>query len=848
MKDSTGQMIRAQVMALLFGMIGLTQLAPASTFGILEGVVRDKENDQPIPGATILLVQSQQGRITDIDGRFVIYNVPAGKYTVRIQLIGYRTVVYENVEITANLRTRLKVDMEQSAVELSEIIVRAERPLIQKDIIGTTHTVTAFEFKTLPITSPQDILTFKPGTTLEGNVRGGKTSEVVYFIDGLPAQDVMQGTFGADIPTSSVVELSFQTGGFEAEYGNAQSGIVNIVTKSGTNEPHVMARLLKDDWVGGTEHNRETEAEIALSGPIIQNKLFYFFSGTYNQNGTRWWLDFEKFYSLPMANTASGFGKLDYLIDPSMKLSAQMLYSFKDWRDYEFSWRFNLDGLPLQRRQVFRLSANFTHTISEKTYYDVRVSVYQNHFRIGPDDRPAFDPGKIFEYDLFLQYITGGERMLWSNSIQRTYTIRSDITTQIIDHTTLKTGGEFNYYELDNTLEKFDPQKSYFGKPLVLEKPLNYSTAFRYFPKSGSGFVQGKYEVDNATVSLGLRYDFLNPTAKRPAYEFVPIRPNEFRLRLNRMVPSRIKHQISPRFGVSVPYREDGFVYVNYGYYFQYPLFTYLFSGLDVVTASRGASALLGNPNLEPERTKAWEISIKQVVKENVVLSATYFRKESSNLIDAKTFVASDSKFAGDYGFAEMVNNPFAEARGLELVLSRNKGSLLTGSVSYSFMEAMGISESATQGLNFRQWGFTPINTMFYLSWDQRHTLKINAIFQLPLGIQANMFLHSYTGRPYTYYPSRDGFNPTNPEQVFVPNNERMSGYTNLDVKFTKIFSLDFARSTDVTFFVDVRNALDKRNIKWMDSSGKVGGELEDPGGYHIGRRTRTGMMVEVGL
>ena len=829
-------------------LLGIAAAASAGTFGVLEGEVRDKENDQPVPGASVMIVETQQGRVTDADGRFVIYNVPAGKYTVRIQMIGYRPVSYQNVEVTANLRTRLRVTMEQSAVELTEIVVKAERPLIQKDVIGTTHTVTAMEFKSLPITTPQDILSFKPGTTLEGNVRGGKTSEVVYFIDGLPAQDVMQGTFGADIPTSSVVELSFQTGGFEAEYGNAQSGIVNIVTKSGTNEPYAMARVLKDDWAGGTEHNHETEAEVAVSGPVVRDRLFFFVSSTYNQNGTRWWLDFEKAGPLPVARMLSFFGKLDYLIDPSLKLSAQVLHSDKEWTDYEFSWRFNLNGLPEQRRSVTRVSANLTHTLSENTYYDVRMSLYQNRFRIGPDERPDFDPGRLFSYDMFLQYVTGGERMLWSDALQRTYTLRSDITTQIIANTTMKAGGEFNYYELDNALEKYEPQRSYFGKPLILEKPLNYSTAFRYFPKSGSGFVQGKYEVENATVSVGLRYDFLNPTAKRPAYEFVPVRPNEFRLRLNRMVPSRIKHQFSPRFGVSVPYREDGFVYVNYGYYFQYPLFTYLFSGLDVVTAQRGASALLGNPNLEPERTKAWEISVKQVVKENVVLSATYFRKESSNLIDAKTFIATDSKVAGDYGFAEMVNNPYAESRGFELVLSRSQGAFLTGSISYSFMEALGLSESATQGLNFRQWGFAPVNTLFNLSWDQRHTLKVNAVLQLPLGVQANAFFHTFTGRPYTYFPSRDGFTPLDPEQAFVPNNERMPGYANLDVKLTRTFSFDLARSTEVTVYVDVRNALDQRNVKWMDSSGRIGGELEDPGAYHIGRRTRTGITVEIGF
>jgi len=820
----------------------------AETSGILEGTVRDKENGQPIPGASIIIVQTSQGRVSDPDGKFIVYNIPVGRYTVRVQMLGYRTTVFENVEIHSNLRRKLDVSMVQSAVELGEIVIKAERPLIQPDIIGTTHTVTAQEFKQLPVTSFQEVLSFKPGTTLEGNVRGGKTSEVLYLVDGLPAQDVLEGGLGADLPNSSIVELSFQTGGFEAEYGNAQSGIVNVVTKSGSNETEVMARITKDDLFGGTEHNHESEIETAVSGPILKDKVYYFLSTNYNQIGTRWWLDFEKFFPLPVAKTYSGLAKIDVHLSQEMRLSSQLLYSYKTFRDYEFSWRFNLDGLPPQNRTIYRFSTTFTHTLSENTYYDVRFSAYSNSTHIGTDEKPAFDPGKIYEYDLFLQYIIDGDRLLWSNTSQMIYTGKYDFTTQLIKNTMLKAGAEFNYYEVEADLQKYEPQKTYFGKPLLFEKPLNYTTAYRYFPKSGNAYVQGKYSVEKATISLGIRYDFLNPTARRPAFEYVPVKPNEYRLRMNRMVPSKIKHQVSPRFGISLPYSEQGFIYVNYGYYFQFPLFTYLFSGLDVVTAQRGASALLGNPDLEPERTKAWEISVKQVVKENVVVSATYFKKESANLIDSKTFVASDSKIGGDYGYAEYVNNPFAEASGFELVVSRNQGNFLTGSVSYTFMEAQGVSENANQGLNFRQWGFKPITTLFHLSWDQRHTFKVNAIFHLPFGVEANTFLHSFTGRPYTYFPSRDGFTPANPNQVFIPNNERMSGYTNLDVKISKKFSLEFSRFTDIVLYADIRNALDRRNVRWMDSAGRIGGELEDPSGYHIGRRSRIGLSVEVGL
>lgn len=836
------------MMKIFFALICCTAVSLAGTSGILEGTVKDKETGNPVPGASIIVTQTSLGKVSDVDGKYIIYNIPVGKYTVRIQMLGYVTMVFEDVQIHADLRTKLNVQLTPSSIELTEMIVRAERPLIQKDIVGTMHMVSGQEITLLPVTTFQDVLSMKAGTTVEGNVRGGKTTEVQYLVDGMPVQDVLKGGLGIDLPNSSIVELSFQTGGFEAEYGNAQSGIVNVVTRSGNNESNGMVRILKDDLQPGTEENKETEVEVYSSGPVIADELFYFASINYNQSGTRWWQDFDNVASLPIDKTYSGFVKFDANLSQALKLKTQFLLSSRQFKDYEFSWRFNLNGLPSSQRDVARLATTLTHTLSEHSFYNLRFSAYMNESQIGTR-KPTGDLTRLYQYDFFLQYVTEGEKLLWSKTLQYIYTAGGDVTHQMAENSvTLKAGSEVNFYRVETELIKYEPQKTYFGKPLLLATPLNYSTNFRFFPKSGDAYVQGKYTVDNATISAGIRYDFLNPTAKRPAFEYVPIRPNEYRLRLTKYIPARIKHQFSPRFGVSLPYRENGFIFFNYGYYFQYPLFNYLFSGLDAVVAQKGISALVGNPNLEPERTKSWEISVKQVAYENVVVSATYFRKESTNLIDSKTFVPSDSKFAGDFGFAEFVNNPYAEASGIEIVLQRNQGTFITGEISYTMMEAKGLSDDATQGLNYKQWGFAPPSTVFYLSWDQRHTLKINATLHFPFGINANTFFHAYTGRPYTYFPSRDGFTPANPNQLFIPNNERISGYTNLDVKFTKTFTFDVARSMDLTLFVDVRNATDRRNIRWMDSSGKTGGELGDPGGYYIGRRTRLGMTLEVGL
>ena len=823
-------------------------IALGGTTGTIEGTVRDRETKSPLPGATVIIVGSKIGRVTDTDGHFVFYNLEVGKYSLRFQMIGYAGVLYENAEVNVNLKTRVDVVLTPSAVEMNEIVVQAQKPLIQKDIIGTVHTFGYEEIKVLPVTTFSDVIGMKPGTTVEGNVRGGKTSELLYLIDGLPAQDVLQGGLGTDLPNSSIAEVALQTGGFEAEYGNAESGVVNIVTKSGSNTPAASIRVLKDNVGYGTANNKETELELSTNGPLKENTLFYFLSVNYDRNGTRWWQDLQKFLPMPYSQTLNGIGKIDYTISPSLRLSTQLLYSMKKDDKYDFSWRFNLNGLPPQERDVYRLATILTHTLSEHTFYEIRLSAFRSQTLIGGADKPVFDPTQLYDYDFFLQYILQGKRQIWSNTTQDIYTAKGDFTSEVAPGNIFKTGGELNFYKVQTDLEKYEPRTTYFGKPILSGDPLNFSTQYRFFPKSGSMYVQDKYTVENATISVGLRYDFLNPTARRPAFEFVPTAPNQYRLQLNHYVPAKLKYQFSPRFGFSVPYSEGGFLFVNYGYYFQYPLFNYLYSGLDAVVLQKGVSAVVGNPDLDPERTKAWEISIKQVLVENVVGSLTYFKKETRNLVDSKTFLPTDSKFSGDYGFAEYVNNSFADVNGVEVVVSRTQGSWITGDLSYTYMVAQGVSDNANQGLNLLQWGFQPVIAPYYLSWDQRHTFKVDAAIHLPYEITCRAFYHFHTGRPYTYYPSRDGFTPSDSTLSFSPNNARMAPFSNLDIKISKPIHIALERFFDLVLFLDARDVFNTHNVKWEDSSGKVGGELGDPSAYYIGRRIRGGVSAEIGF
>lgn len=289
---------------------------------------------------------------------------------------------------------------------------------------------------------------------------------------------------------------------------------------------------------------------------------------------------------------------------------------------------------------------------------------------------------------------------------------------------------------------------------------------------------------------------------------------------------------------------ENGYLFVNLGWYFQYPLFDFLYTGLDRVALTKGIGALTGNPNLEPERTKSWEISLKYSFAQNIVGSITYFRKETTNLIDTKTFIPGDSKLAGTFGFAEYVNDPYADATGLEIVVSRERGTWLLGELSYTYMVAEGISGSAQDGFYIAQYGLPPATRLFPLSWDQRQTVKAVTTVATPWALNLNLVFQWHSGRPYTKYPTSTGFEPIEGGR-FYQNNERMPAYTNVDLKVDKTFTPGWWPNSSMILYLDVRNLFNEKNVNWVDSNGRIGGELSDPSGYSIGRRTRVGVRVE---
>ncbi|MFA6455564.1 MAG: TonB-dependent receptor [Bacteroidota bacterium] len=818
--------------------------------GILEGRITDKNSGDGLPSAVVRIVDSKIGTVTDEEGYFTIRGLQSGNYDIEVSLVGYRKVLYKKVEILSLHPTRLDVHLEPSAIDLQTVEIIAHKELIQRDVPSTAYAISSIKLEQLPVTSVQDVLALQPGITVEGNVRGGKTQEVLYLIDGMPLQDLMKGGSSGDIPKSAISEINIYTGGFDVEYGNALSGVVNIMTKSGENRFISGARFEKDDWFAydwNKQISKWSEMEAYSRGPILKDQLYYFTAHTVRLTDGEYWQDAGVFFPSPISTEYMGIGKIDVVSGQNSRLSFHTIYNYAQWRDYEFTWRYNLSGLPKREKNTVRLGLLYTDTPIKNLTYTIQLGYSLLHNHIGDDSKTmtAISP---YQYDIYLRYIVRGTRNWWADSKQKVYTAKAILTYEVNKLHYLKIGGDINQYDIFSDLLKYEPTLSYFGKPIETAPLLNYSNQYHYLPLSGSVFAQDKIEFqrDGAIFSAGFRYDFHDSKAERPVVEFIPTRSNEFTQKVASKLPSSLKQQFSLRTSFSVPTGPSSIFFINFGQFFQMPLFDYLYSGINPVQL-RGLSknVLSGNPDLLPERTDAWEIGFKQLLQNNYVISFTFFKKLTSNQVDSKTLVPFDSKFAGDYGFASYVNNAQARAQGVEIVFMRESDEQFTNSVSYTYMVARGISETADQSINYAQWGFAVAPVDHYLSWDQRHTIKVDVNAKLFWGISANATAIFNSPRPYTQYPTRDGFTPVDPTKEFIPNNVRMKSTIFSNIKVTKTFEIDDLFPSKVTVYIDSRNLLNYQNVKWYDSNGKIGGELGDPTAYYSPRRTRIGLLWE---
>lgn len=528
----------------------------AGTTGKISGKITDSKTGEPLIGANIIVSGTSLGAATDAEGYYLIMNVQPGVYTLQALYIGYDTKEISNVRVSIDLTTRMDISLSETTLETGETItVVAKREAIKRDLTATTAVVGDEEIRALPVTEISDVLSLQAGY-VDGHMRGGRSGEIAYWIDGIPVTDAYDGSTVVDVNKDMVQELQVVSGAFNAEYGNAMSGIVNIVTKEGNNNfggnfstytGDYLSNHTKEFW-GISRFNPANiyNFEASVHGALIKDKVFYFLNGRHIYFGG--WLNGKReftpynFFTLdttgnviatgpgdgklvPMNWNRKNYGQAKFIIKltPSLNILASTIYDNVNYQDFDRNYKLNPGGNLKKHREGFTQIVKLTHVLTPKTFYDVGVTgffkKYEEYAYKNPHDPRYVHPDLLQAFPF--SFKTGGTNLHRFDRQTKTILAKFDLTSQLSRTHEMKTGFEFKQHELRfanvdlkpasgfQTFDPFSGNGAFIETVIPPDSSINAAHYTRK-PMEFSLYLQDKMEFDDFIINIGLRFDYFD--------------------------------------------------------------------------------------------------------------------------------------------------------------------------------------------------------------------------------------------------------------------------------------------------------------------------------------------------
>ena len=211
----------------------LTATTASAQNGKIAGQVTEASTGEPVPSVNVVIEGTTQGATTDLDGFYTILNVRPGTYDVRASFIGFTPQLVEDVRVNIDLTAEIDFQLQEATVGLEEMIVTAEKPIVQRDISANVANLSAGEIENIPVAGVTEVIDLQAGVESGMRIRGGGLDEVAFVVDGMSMRDGRDNTPFTGISYTAIEEVQVQTGGFNAEYGNVRSGLINVVMKEG---------------------------------------------------------------------------------------------------------------------------------------------------------------------------------------------------------------------------------------------------------------------------------------------------------------------------------------------------------------------------------------------------------------------------------------------------------------------------------------------------------------------------------------------------------------------------------------------------------------------------------------
>ncbi len=416
-------------------LVMIPYLADAGTTGKIKGKVTDSGTGEALIGATVVVVGTSLGAAANIDGEYVVLNVPAGPYTLEAKFLGYQALRVENVRVNSDLTTEqdFSLAVAREGVVMEEITVQSERELINKNATNAVRIQTGEDMQNLPIRGVGAAVALSPGIVQQDGkiyVRGGRAEDVGYYLEGASTRNVFgrdralgataDQSFGTDraenlstVIPEALEEVQLQAGGYTAQYGGSNAGIVRQTLKSGSTDYKASLLVETDNYTGqneealGSYSYGYSDYVLTLSGPLFSDNIRFFAAGEneFNRDWRHTFWEGFRFENIPDGNAsaisqANGFNDTVAVLEvlpgniPGM---SQNRYSANGTVTFDFNplitrvggsftWErtrgtafvipeiFNLGRLPTTDRSNLLLNGKLTHIVSPQVLYEVNVS------------------------------------------------------------------------------------------------------------------------------------------------------------------------------------------------------------------------------------------------------------------------------------------------------------------------------------------------------------------------------------------------------------------------------------------------------------------------------------------
>lgn len=838
----------------------------AQTTGKIAGTVVDETSGDPLIGVNIILEGQSIGTATDADGAFFILNVSPGVYTVTAQMIGYATTTVENLRVSVNRTATINFRLKPSVIEGEVVEVVAEAISLKKDQVGSIRNVSSDQIRNLPVQSVDEVVNMQAGV-VNGHFRGGRLYEVSYLVDGLQVDDSFNGENRAvDVETEVVQDLEVITGTFNAEYGRAMSGVVNAVTKEGSNEFHGFASADYSNYytgnsdiffgLSGGDINRNQDYKLQLSGPLWKNKFFFFtnyrhqdnknhlngirrfnvndFSDFSSGDSSQWYSEYSgdgAYEAMDYSKNTSFMGKMTAKLIPRFKVSFLYNYNGDEWGGYNHIFKYNPDGRSVSHRKSHLYTLNFNHFLFKSFFYDLKFSYLDKREGWYVFEDPL-DPSYV--HDAYLEsngpgFYTGGQEKDHTTRLTRDFNGKLDFSWQLNNMHLIKSGVLLSRHKINNQwyniqnafdtrpedqdLRYFDTetQKMVFPnyEPAFFPDSSIYSDVYTVRPLEFSAYIQDKMEFEEMVINLGLRYDYFDPATVIPSQLRNPGNQLNFQNNPEKMSAypdAKAQVQLSPRLGLSYQLGRRALLRFSYGHFFQIPPFYALYENHSFRVAPNDYATTMGNPELKAQKTIQYEVGLWQELMSGMGLEVAVFYRDIYDLLSTRIISTFNQIEYGLY-----TNKDYGNVKGLEVkfdfILNR-----VSAYLNYTLQYTRGNADNPLQTFTRAGDSRDPIPTLIPMSWDQRHTFNLTFGYHAPrYGLTLTGYLNS--GLPFTWQPVTEN---RVANLNLYPNNAIQPNTFNVDLRGF----LDIIKKNNVKVRLNllVYNLLDRLNDRWVHS------------------------------